>query len=432
MNFLPLGHSVRSLVIKTAVHREEVNLLKKPKKTLLRDILQYAASNIQFYQSRLPRNINLIINSDPVEALRFFPVLTKDMIRSYSSELISKSTTNSYWNSSGGSTGEPISILQDRAYLRINRYLAYNEMCSMGYTYGDRWMKIWGDERELLHHTQTPLKKIGIFVNNLKLVNSFRLSPSVLKEAIEYLNKYKPSLLVGYTQSIHELAKFSLETDIKVTHNIPVICTAGMLYPDVVQLIANTFGSSIYNRYGSREVGSIAFGAAGQDMAISRSVWLDTINDQEQVIFDKDGAITVTSLCNYAMPIIKYKIGDYGTMSYQTPIDNDKSVILSKLKGRIVDTFVNINGELIDGEYFTHLLYGMKWVRRFQFIQTSYSHIDFLVEVINDPPDNDLDHIRRGVATVMGNTCTLTYRKVSSIPPPPSGKYRYTMSHILR
>jgi len=205
-----------------------------------------------------------------------------------------------------------------------------------------------------------------------------------------------------------------------------------MLYPDVVQLIANTFGSSIYNRYGSREVGSIAFGAAGQDMAISRSVWLDTINDQEQVIFDKDGAITVTSLCNYAMPIIKYKIGDYGTMSYQTPIDNDKSVILSKLKGRIVDTFVNINGELIDGEYFTHLLYGMKWVRRFQFIQTSYSHIDFLVEVINDPPDNDLDHIRRGVATVMGNTCTLTYRKVSSIPPPPSGKYRYTMSHILR
>jgi phenylacetate-CoA ligase len=114
------------------------------------------------------------------------------------------------------------------------------------------------------------------------------------------------------------------------------------------------------------------------------------------------------------MPLIRYKIGDRGTLSPEY----NSGQILDYVTGRNVDTFKTPDGTLIDGEYFTHLLYFREWVNKFQIIQKSYSHI--AIKVIQDPrfsyQPEDLDDIISKCKKIMGETCVISFEFVNDIP----------------
>ena len=103
---------------------------------------------------------------------------------------------------------------------------------------------------------------------------------------------------------------------------------------------------------------------------------------------------------------------------------------MNKVSGRSVDLFKTKDGDLIDGEYFTHLMYYMNWIDRFQFVQVDYDFVLVRVVVISNSIDKDLQYIEDKVKLVMGNRCKVKFEFVNKLPDPVSGKYRYTLSNI--
>jgi len=89
--------------------------------------------------------------------LSCFPILTKDIIRNSFEELKSKNLDERKWwvNTSGGSTGEPVRFIQDNEYLLRGRYTTYQQKKNLGYSFGDNFIKLWGDEREILKYNQS-------------------------------------------------------------------------------------------------------------------------------------------------------------------------------------------------------------------------------------------------------------------------------------
>src|SRR5258705_4111448 len=119
------------------------------------------------------------------------------------------------------------------------------------------------------------------------------------------------------------------------------------------------------------------------------------------------------------MPLLRYWIGDRGALlPDDTVADHPGTQVLKHVFGRNVDVFRTRDQTLIDGEYFTHLLYFRPWVWKFQVIQKSYEDVLFRVVRSNgDPPRNELEEIAAKARLVMGADCRVDFEFPSELPP---------------
>jgi len=399
----------------------------------LRLVLDRARQDIPYY-----RDLAVGPQRDVFDELQRYPILTKDIIRPNRERLRAPDIENRHWytNTSGGSTGEPIQLIQDREY--ADRSAALNAVLygRMGYRFGQRQYRIWGSERDILQG-RSATTRFWNFVYNSEILNAFRMSPETMREYLRILDRNPPRLLVCYAQAGYELARFALEHEIAIAAPQAMTCSAGTLYPFMRETIERAFGCPVYNWYGSREVGVIATQLPGEPL-----LWIPPMAQHVEIVDEAgvpvpagvEGEILVTSLSNLSMPLIRYRIGDRGALA---PSD-DGIQRLTHVAGRNVDTFRTRDGTLVDGEYFTHLLYFRDWVHKFQFVQADFERIVLRVEPSRRFSRDEaaaalqaaLPEILPQVHAVLGPKCQLEARLVDEIPTGSSGKHRYTICEI--
>ena len=409
-------------------------IMQHGKLEMLRNILLHAKANTKYYGNVLCHPPRINSDKDVESLLAKLPMLSKDIIRSQEKNLIAKvkPVGRTFWNTSGGSTGEPILILQDSTYLACSRYITYKQKTTTGFKWGMPWMKIWGDEREILHANISPRHLITGMIKNLHTFNSFRMTDSSKDSMLRSIERIAPNMIVGYVQSIYELAKFAKSGRGFSGKVGSIIVSAGTLYPFMAETIEEVFKAPVFNRYGSREVGNIAISTSDKSaMSISDGVWLEIVDESgKQVPNGVEGEIVITSLINYAMPLIRYRVGDRGTLGTRLDSNGNSMTVLENVTGRTVDLFRNSDGHQIDGEYFTHLLYFKTWVKKFQFIQKDLDRIVLQVVPSSSPIPNEVDEIERKIKIVMGEKCKFEFVLVEDIADPPSGKFRFTISEL--
>lgn len=268
-------------------------------------------------------------------------------------------------SSSGGSTGVPTTVKQSLFYWIINRAqkkLIYFK--SSGSIY-PRVLKLWGEDSNKRSFKQ----KIRLFLTRTIQIDTFRMNSEKYQDIIKLIDKTKPDIIEGYASSLYELTRNISKYP---SHNpSAIISSAGVLSPQLMTTLRKYFPkSAIVNRYGSREVGDIAWGISPPtsfELPILNindfSHRVEILRDDGEIVDEGTGSILVTCLTNSAMPIYRYNLGDRVTISQ---VGHIQEVI-----GRTVDVFKGLSGELVDGEYFTHLLYGRDEVSSFQIIQKS-------------------------------------------------------------
>jgi phenylacetate-CoA ligase len=401
----------------------------------LREMLRHARTSVPHYREQLAGAEDAIEN-DPVEALRRLPVLTKEAIRERFAELksLDLGERRTRDQTSGGSTGEPVHLVQDAEF--EDRVIAAKLLYSTwtGFELGEPEVTIWGSEQEILEGRLALRARIADRLLRRTVVNAFRMSAGSMRGCLEQLNSDPPRLIIAYVQSLDDLAAFAEREGIEVTPQRAIISTAGTLQRHMRERIERVFGCRPFDRYGSREVGDIA-GECSHHEGLHVFPWTSFV----EVLDDNDspaepgapGRIVVTSLANFAMPLLRYEIGDRASLvaedAPQCPCGRGGQRI-SQLLGRTVDTFKAADGTLINGEYFTHMLYFKDFVERFQVVQHSPSQVTYRLVTSGRPPQEDLDEIIEGTRAVLGAACEVEFELVDEIAPSPSGKYRYTIS----
>lgn len=398
-------------------------------------LLRHALDHVPYYR-RIMQEYHLIDN-DNICLDRFsgLPFLTKNILRDRFEELKSDDLDQRSWykNTSGGSTGEPVTFIQDREYSEKGNAKTIWGSRIAGKDICDPEVKLWGSERDLLEGTEGLRAKVGNFIRNEKLLNSFKMSESDMTDYIRQINRMHPKIVVAYVQSAYELSRFSLERSIPIESVGAIITSAGTLYPFMRELISDAFHAPVFDRYGSREVGNIATEC---DKHLGLHVNMET--QLVEVIDEKgdpcpsgrQGEIVVTSLINYAMPLIRYRIGDMGIWADGECACGRGLALLERITGRTVDVFSTKSGSKVDGEYFTHLIYFKDWVEKFQFIQEKLDLIKVKIKTKDKPIDKDIVEMEDKIRFVMGQSCKIEFEFVEDIPVLGSGKYRYTISNV--
>ena len=91
-----------------------------------------------------------------------------------------------------------------------------------------------------------------------------------------------------------------------------------------------------------------------------------------QPVVGQDGELAITPLANYAMPFLRYRIGDRGRLTHDQCSCGRGFPLLESLSGRMVEVLVNARGEQVDPIYFIQLLaviFNRGFFRKFQVVQ---------------------------------------------------------------
>jgi len=340
-------------------------------------LLLYAYQNVPYYHQVL--SDAKVVKGEKVELENFekIPVLTKEIIRKEGNNLLSRDykKRRPYENTSGGSTGAPVRFMQDKEYSEWNIANKIYYKTYVGQDIGERELRLWGSERDLLEGQEKLTIRIRNWLYNRKELNTFKMSENDMAWFVSCWNHFKPHWVEAYVHSIYELAKYVKKNNIVLHKPSGILVTAGTLKPEVKAFLYEVFSSTIFNKYGSREVGDIACDNDGSEN-LKISLWNQKIEFIEEIsqVYGSTSyyKIIVTNLNNFSMPLIRYDIGDIG-------VKGDHFDDLKKVVGREVNLFKTVDGSLVDGEFFSHLFYFKDWVKNFQVIQKTYQLIEIYI-----------------------------------------------------
>lgn len=370
------------------------------------------------------------------------PKLTKNVIRTNYDRIRSNDANikGIFANHSGGSTGTPIEIWQDREYKEWNIANTLFIKSFGNYYMGDRELRLWGSEQDLMRGKEDLSLRIRNKIYGRKELNSFRMSVEDMDNYVKVWNRYKPEWVEAYAQAIYEFALYIKSHAYKMYVPKGIVTSAGTLYPSMRKVIEGVFGCKVFNRYGSREVGGIAC-SCQEEENLHLSVWnhyVEVLDDSMNPVKEGQiGRVYVTTLNNRIMPLIRYEIGDIAAkIEWNHHCKEHPTPLLKGLEGREMSVVLTRDGKIIPGEFFIHFIgvvYNTGFIEKFQVIQHDYDNIEIKVRLLDEKEFEKMrSKIEDAIKIEMSNAVKIVWTKTDDIPNLKSGKYLYVLSKLKR
>ncbi len=392
-------------------------------------LLEHAYANVPYY-----RRIFQTCDATPADIKSFedfqrLPVLTKADISENFDDLLARNVSRSelILDATGGSTGKPLQYYHDRTYRQWSgaaAKLGWYEFA--GCTCGDRCAVLWGAERDVRSNF-TLVERMRHLVRYGEVqLNAFNLSDERKNTFIKWCRLFRPKLLRGYVTAIMELASFLDENGISFPKLKGIILCAETVDQDSQAYIERVFRAPSYNTYGSREMGLIAAECAAKnglhEISENNFVEFEPIELSE---YAAAGNLVITNLNNYAMPFLRYRIGDIGIPSTGQACDCGRGLpLIAKVIGRTTEIFRFYDGTKIAGEMFVHLMRNFP-VTKYQFVQVSDRKV--VLRLAGTEAKDEVLHsrIRDAYKVQLPTGVVLEFEEVDRFERTATGKFRF-------
>lgn len=357
-----------------------------------------------------------------------FPVMNKmSLLEFYKAHTAKEGfSTPIHISSTSGSTGTPFAVIQD--YRKRKRTIAdlkvFGEFCD--YPSHER-MIFFRVINSTIHRTPEQEER-----ENIYYVDSSSLGEEQLNEMIQAILDKKPRIIFSYSSTLVELAKFIISLGIKSdSFSMKSVLTGGEgISEENRKMLEHVFGCRVYRRYSDMELGIL-----GQDMGDGGVYMLNWGSYYFECLkMDSDlpapagevGRIVITDLFNYAFPMIRYDTGDLGIMEYS--IDG-KFPHLKSILGRSRDCVYTVDGKLISPAKISVMMWNVKGIKQWQFIQQTKEHYTLK---INGIKDMNFTTIIKNFKELLGEKANIEIQIVNDIPVTSSNKRRAIICHYKK
>ena len=403
----------------------------------LRQLVRHAYSKVPYYRRLLddrglkPNNIEL------AEDLVKLPILTKRLIKNNFDNLMAQGfpAKDLVPNRTGGSTGEPLFFYStrddqynwgfaagQRAYQWAGNELG--EKCAWL-----RWMRPYSSQIDKLRETAAQ------FFERVLFLDARDLSAESLLLYTRKLDDFQPAFMRGYPSAIYLLARF-IEREGKPSFRPKaIITTSEQLYDYQRDLFSKVFQCETYSHYGSWEVHAIASECpehSGYHIA-AENIIVEIADDKGRPVpAGEEGRILITNLHNYAMPFIRYEIGDVGVSCDEACPCGRGLPLLAALNGRIHDVLFTRSGKPIPSlpyDFFASL-----GVEQFQIVQETYERVVVKLVLEREYPAEHLDKLTKETTgqyrPLFGEDVDIIIELVDQILPTEAGKRKFVISDV--
>lgn len=391
--------------------------LEAVQKEKLDKLLKYVLTDCEYYKS-----YGIKEKEDPYLTIKEFPILTKNLLRENESRLLTRPVSKLIRCSSSGSSGLRTSIYLTKKELGIPQATQLHWWNWAGYHSGEK----------LLQTGITPsrgfVKKIKDICFNTIYVPAFSLTEQQVVEILKSVKRGNYTL-AGYASSLYVFACAAREQKIHVTFK-RALSWGDKLFEHYRKEIRDVFNCEVYDTYGCSE-GMLM--AAQKDLPymyiMTPNVYIEIVDDEGNEVPDGTmGHVLVTNLNGYAMPLIRYKLGD---LAVKLPLEKypDKRKLnyplLERVIGRDTDLVKTKSGKIMIVHTFTGIFEFYRSIKQFRVIQTEMEGIDIEYIPSETFADAELMKIANDIYERTGesrDSFYINFKRVDYIPPTSSGK----------
>jgi phenylacetate-CoA ligase len=197
--------------------------------------------------------------------------------------------------------------------------------------------------------------------------------------------------------------------------------------------LQSIFNCEIYDKYGSRETNIVSHESPAHDgMLIQQeNVFVEILDGNDQPCpAGVDGRIVLTTLNNFAMPLIRYETSDISSFIAGTSAKLPAFTRMSSVAGRLQDLIVTPNGDHVDAYFFSYLLMRFNEVDWFQIIQPDLNTLHIKLYCPRGIGDHTLNAIRERIFHHCNCEFALSFEQLNSMPSSPTGKFRLCISEL--
>jgi len=425
-----MPNSIRAVKALKAIRgnlRLEKNTLKAIQTRKLRALVDHAYARVPYY-----RGLFDAAGMKPGDVrgsadLLHLPTTSKLKLQSLpQSEILAQDlrTEDCREDVTSGSTGIPLKVYFSKEDHMVRSLLFLRTFMESGYTLRHR-QAIVCDTR-FVTHKQYWFQYLGVF---RKKYIPVQLS---VDEQIDLLRSYRPDFIHGYPASIAAIATKLLDQSI---HDIrpSMVCTgAELLGPRRRHVINEAFGVELADTYASIESGMIAWQCrARRDYHVNQDcLVVEILRDGRPAMPGETGRVVVTNLHSYAMPIIRYELGDVCVPSESDCPCGCHLPTIRVVEGRIDDMIYTPSGRVISPNSITNAMEAIEGVGQFRVIQETAKEL--VVQIV---PGKDYDATTRAqtmtlLGDLVGNEMSVELAVLEEIPAEHTGKIRAVISKL--
>ena len=397
------------------------------REAMLGEVLAFATRHVPFYRDLVLAEA--IADATPSEALEAFPVIDKASVRDNADRFVAENAKRPLFKgSTSGTTGSPLSLLQDLDAINRENAFIWRQLTWAGLKRGNRRAWIRGDLVVPYEIDSPPFWRKN-HAENMLMFSSYHLSEQSAGCYVHALARFDPVLIQAYPSSIGFLARWMALSGQRYRGESlkGIVTSSEMLDADTKTVIEDRFGCRVFDWYGQFErVAAIGTCEQGRQHIVSDYSFVELL-PTEDGLFE----IVGTGFNNLAMPLIRYRTGDYARLDDETTRCGcgRRFPLVASVRGRADDIV-----KLPDGRHvgrLGHIFKGVDGILEAQIRQDRIDRINILVVPAagyDGPPAES--RLLANARERLGSTVQIRVAVVDSIERTSSGKLRVVVCNV--
>ncbi len=399
----------------------------------LSNLLQHAATTCPYYEETWrAQGLNPQAIHSSADLARW-PLITRETIRRERLRMRTTAPLVRMSKATGGSSGEPLQFDLDSGSNDRRTAMMYRGYGWAGGEPGSKQLYVWGS-----HLGNVPLWKrwkadLHHRLDRHLILSCFEFTPDKMRAHLARWNRYRPEVVVAYTNPLYEFARFCEREGLRPAAPRSIIVGAEKLHDFQRETLTRVLGAPVYETYGSREfmlIGAECEQHTGLHLSME-NLLVEILDDDGQPTPDgEEGNVVITDLFNYGMPFVRYVNGDRAVAGFTDCPCGRGLPLLRKVVGRQLDTLETPDGRKIPGEFFPHLIKEFPAIRRFQVVQETVARIDLKLVVDGGLTLADRETLLAEIRRCTGTAVAIELQLVDDIPLTKAGKHRVVVHAV--
>ncbi len=306
------GSTLYSILRHPHVGREQVIAFQNDR---VRRLVAHAYRHVPYYQGIFDRHGVKPKDIQTVEDLQIIPITSRTQLQALPAEQIVARGVNPQdliWRDTSGSSGRSLRVRRTWLEERLHGVFRLRALRSLGLSVRDKHcylMGKWNDQRPDHQIIQRMLATFGIA---RQVIVDFLLPP---EEIVRRVKAIRPAAVTGYPVVLARIAQVVSKNVLRELR-LRFVGTGGdVLTPLMRQQIEEGFGARVYDMYGSHEFNLLAWECrtTGDFHTCDDGLVLEVLHKDRCVNEGESGEVVGTDLHSFAMPLIRYRLGDVVT-----------------------------------------------------------------------------------------------------------------------
>lgn len=402
----------------------------------LKNLIAYAIVYSPFYKERLkdidPGNFSF-------EDFKKIPLLTRVEIQDHGQDLDCNQVPESHGKISetmtSGSTATPVSVRTTGLVSMVWNAINLREHLWHGRDVGSTMASIrWRPDAVGMAPKGVVFEDWGMPVNQFyKTSPGYYLnSSSEIQDQLKWLEEINPAYLMTHPSNLQALVEEAQRNNATLS-SIKQVRTVGESVSDAQRkLLHADLGIDLVDFYSSQELGYVALQCPEQSHyhVQSESLIVEILREDGSDCHPfEPGKIVVTSLRNYATPLIRYEVGDYGEWGESCSCGRSLPV-LNTINGRVRNMLQLPNGNRHWPNFGFRKIMDIAKLQQFQIVQHSLENLELKLVVLDEVDGTDEEEIKQVLQNHLGHPFQINISYHAELPRSASGKFEDFVSLI--